>query len=190
MGDGLVDPIQGGKHIMAEYGLIGARRVSDDKDRIVFGSNTFHTQTRSVTVDGRQMWTVRGDGATASMSSPIFDAAGVLLASITDDRLFGPEAERFRLTAENGRWELWDCHLGSHTFVADLADDGSMSVERADFFGVNGSHVVVMDELVVYTHCPAAPERMETDLRSIFLLADCEVTCAEGVVFGDAGFAH
>lgn len=175
---------------MADNGLIGAGRTSDDTDRIVFGSNTIHTSTRSVTVDGRQMWSVRGDGAAASLSSPVFDAAGVLLASITDDHVFGPEADRFRLAANGGRWELWDCHLGSHVFVASLADDGSLEVERADFFGVNGSHVVVMDELVVYTHCPAAPERLETDLRNIFLLADCEVICDDGVVFGDAGFAH
>ncbi len=175
---------------MAEQGLIGARRASDDRDRIVFGSNTIHTPTRSVTVDGREMWSVRGDGPSVSLSSPVFDAAGILLASITDDSLFGPAAERFRLTAGDARWELWDCHLGSHVFVAGLADDGALEVERADFFGVNGSHVVVMDELVVYTHCPGPPERMETDLRNIFLLADCEVTCADGVVFGDAGFTH
>jgi hypothetical protein len=136
------------------------------------------------------MWTVEEDAyGRPQLRSPIFDAAGELLASITDDGVHGPDADRFRVGTGPGHWEVWDARLGQYVFVANMDETGELNVQRADFFGVNGSHVVVMDGLVVYTHCPAPPERLDIDLRNIFLLADQELDNLNGVVFGTEGFA-
>ena len=150
--------------------------ISDQFTKVILGSNTFLNARAFIRIDGEeQMHLERGSiDDQLLLTTDVYTSGGKHVAKLRRNA-WAFHDDEYEVTTTPTNLSLVEAQSGRELFVARVTDLNTIAIDTADFYGVNGSHLVATPEAVL--------------VNDTITLAGNTMAGTNGIAIGPMGFA-